>query len=61
MRQPDTLQQLIIRSRRGSIRTQAKLDELIHANAHARHAITRIDEEEPETIERHRAEARRND
>jgi low affinity Fe/Cu permease len=36
----------------------AKLDELLHAQASAREALTRIDEEEPEAIERHRQQAR---
>lgn len=36
----------------------AKLDELLHAQAQARSALTRIDDEEPETIERHRDHAR---
>lgn len=40
---------------------QAKLDELIHAQADARNELTRIDQEEPEVIERMRAEARKND
>src|SRR5262245_762227 len=40
---------------------QAKLDELLHAQARARDGLTHIDEEEPEDIERHRALARRND
>jgi low affinity Fe/Cu permease len=40
---------------------QAKLDELLHAQARARNGLTHIDEEEPEDIERHRALARKND
>jgi low affinity Fe/Cu permease len=40
---------------------QAKLDELLHAQARARNKLTHIDEEEPEDIARHRKEARRND
>src|SRR6476619_1094170 len=40
---------------------QAKLDELIHAQSRARNAMTRIDEEEPEDIERHRKQARKED
>jgi low affinity Fe/Cu permease len=40
---------------------QAKLDELLHAHKLASNAITRIDEEEPEDIERHRKDARKND
>jgi low affinity Fe/Cu permease len=39
----------------------AKLDELLRAQTKARNALTHIDEEEPEDIERHRAKARRND
>ena len=39
----------------------AKLDELLHAQAEARSALTRIDNEEPEVIEAHRNDARRND
>jgi low affinity Fe/Cu permease len=41
--------------------TQAKLDELLHAQSRARNELTHIDEEEPEDIERHRERARRND
>src|SRR5215831_8361100 len=38
---------------------QAKLDELLRAEGRARDELTRLDEEEPETIERHReAEAK---
>lgn len=40
---------------------QAKLDELLHALSMASNAMTRIDEEEPEDIERHRKAARKND
>ena len=40
---------------------QAKLDELLHAQSRARNKLTQIDEEEPEDIERHRKEARKND
>lgn len=40
---------------------QAKLDELLHAQARARNKLTHIDEEEPEDIAQHRKEARRND
>ena len=36
----------------------AKLDELLHAAKAARNAITRIDEQEPEDIERHRQDHR---
>jgi low affinity Fe/Cu permease len=40
---------------------QAKLDELLHAHKLASNAMTRIDDEEPEDIERHRKDARKND
>ena len=40
---------------------QAKLDELLHAHKLASNAMTRIDDEEPEEIERHRKDARKND
>ena len=40
---------------------QAKLDELLHANARARNELTRIDDAEPEDIEQHRERARRHD
>jgi len=40
---------------------QAKLDELLHAQRHARNSLTRIDDEEPEDIERHRRQARKGD
>jgi low affinity Fe/Cu permease len=40
---------------------QAKLDELLHAHSMASNAMTRIDEEEPEDIERHRKDARKDD
>jgi low affinity Fe/Cu permease len=39
----------------------AKLDELLHAQGSARNEITRIDEEEPEDIERRRTAERVND
>jgi low affinity Fe/Cu permease len=39
----------------------AKLDELLHAHKGARDAVTRIDEREPEEIERLRARERQND
>ena len=38
---------------------QAKLDELLHAHGRADNAMTRIDDKEPEEIERHRDQARR--
>jgi low affinity Fe/Cu permease len=40
---------------------QAKLDELLHTQRHARNSMTRIDDEEPEDIERLREQARRDD
>ena len=40
---------------------QAKLDELLHAQHYARNSMTRIDDEEPEDIERHRRQARKGD
>ena len=40
---------------------QAKLDELLHAHGRADNAMTRIDEKEPEDIERHRDQARARD
>ncbi len=46
---------------RDSQAIQAKLDELLHAQTGARNALTHIDEEEPEDIERHRAQARKDD
>ena len=39
----------------------AKLDELLHAQGAARNDLTRMDDEGPEDIERHRAEQRVND
>ena len=39
----------------------AKLDELLHTHTNARNDMTRIDEQEPEEIEKHRSYARRND
>jgi low affinity Fe/Cu permease len=39
----------------------AKLDELLHAQSRASNAMTRIDEEQPEDIERHREQARKDD
>jgi len=39
----------------------AKLDELLHADHDARNGLTKLDREEPETIERHRDQARRAD
>ena len=40
---------------------QAKLDELLHAHSMASNAMTRIDDEQPEDIERLRKDARKND
>ena len=40
---------------------QAKLDELLHAHQLANNALTRIHEEQPEDIERHRKDARKDD
>jgi low affinity Fe/Cu permease len=40
---------------------QAKLDELLRANADARTELSTIDDEEPERIEKRRAEERRRD
>jgi len=39
----------------------AKLDELLRANDDARSELTRLDEQEPELIERHRDRARAHD
>ena len=39
----------------------AKLDELLHTEHKASNRLTRLDEAEPEDIERHRMEARMND
>src|SRR5690349_8626346 len=39
----------------------AKLDELLHAERHARNRLTKLDEEEPEVIEEHRDRERRAD
>lgn len=39
----------------------AKLDELLRANENARTELTRVDEQEPEMIERHRKRARARD
>ena len=39
----------------------AKLDELLHAHRKASNALTRLDEKEPEEIERHREHARTSD
>ena len=39
----------------------AKLDELLYTEHKASNSLTRLDEAEPEDIERHRKEARMND
>lgn len=39
----------------------AKLDELLHSDNKARNALTRVDEDEPETIEKQRARMRAAD
>jgi low affinity Fe/Cu permease len=39
----------------------AKLDELLHASSRARNALTKMDDQEPEAIERHRDAARAGD
>ena len=39
----------------------AKLDELLRVHGQARNALTHLDDQEPEDIERHREEARAND
>ena len=38
-----------------------KLDELLHVSRGADESLTRLDDEEPETIERHREVARADD
>jgi low affinity Fe/Cu permease len=40
---------------------QAKLDELLHAQSQANNALTKIDDQEPEDIVRHRTRARAAD
>jgi low affinity Fe/Cu permease len=40
---------------------QAKLDEPLHAHSQANNSLTKIDDEEPEDIVRHRTEARAGD
>jgi low affinity Fe/Cu permease len=40
---------------------QAKLDELLHAHSQASNALTKIDDQEPEDIVRHRTQARAAD
>ena len=46
---------------RDTLSIQAKLDELLHAHSQASNAMTRIDEEQPEDIEQHRKDARKED
>jgi low affinity Fe/Cu permease len=41
-------------SRRDTLALHAKLDELIRADGNARSELTRLDEQEPEAIARHR-------
>jgi low affinity Fe/Cu permease len=49
-------------NRRDTLALQAKLDELLRANKSARSELTRLDEQEPEEIKRHRdEEARKGD
>ena len=43
-------------NRRDTLALQAKLDELLRADHHARSELTRLDEQEPEDIARHRDE-----
>jgi low affinity Fe/Cu permease len=38
-----------------------KLDEILHALGEARNELTRVDEEEPEDIEKRRDQMRKND
>lgn len=47
--------------RRDTQAIHAKLDELLRANRDARSELTRLDEQEPELIESHRAHARAQD
>ena len=41
--------------------THAKLDEILHALGDARNELTRVDEEEPEEIEKRRSRMRKDD
>jgi low affinity Fe/Cu permease len=43
-------------NRRDNLALHAKLDELLRVNNDARTELTQLDEQEPETIERHRDE-----
>jgi low affinity Fe/Cu permease len=43
-------------NRRDNLALHAKLDELLRADDGARSELTRLDEQEPEMIERHRSE-----
>lgn len=38
-----------------------KIDELIRAESHARNSLTKLDDEQPEEIERHRKHAQKDD
>ena len=40
---------------------QTKIDELLHASSQANNALTKIDDQEPEDIVRHRTQARAAD
>jgi low affinity Fe/Cu permease len=40
---------------------QAKLDELLRAHGDARSGLTKLDQQEPEDIERHRDKAQKED
>lgn len=42
-------------NRRDSLALHAKLDELLRVDTQARSELTRLDEQEPEAIERHRS------
>jgi low affinity Fe/Cu permease len=49
-------------NRRDNLALHAKLDELLRVDTDARSELTQLDEQEPETIERHRdAEVRKTD
>jgi low affinity Fe/Cu permease len=43
---------------RDTLAIHAKLDEIIHALGETPNGLTRLDDEEPEEIERHREQAR---
>ena len=42
-------------NRRDSLALHAKLNELLRVDQHARSELTRLDEQEPEAIQRHRS------